>query len=159
MRRLAIVAIGVVVLLLVVGPVVFYGALAFIERQRTADAEAAFAPIEHLGMRVLSQPVAFHRYCECFVEFPESSRLSDDNVSKLSCLNALPREYGLALCIATPNLSDRSLPVLKSIETLDVLDVTQTSISDRGIEELRRALPHCTVVERKGRDPPTMPGP
>ena len=159
MRRLAIVAIAVLVLLLVVGPAVFYGTLGFIERRRVADAEAAFAPIEHLGMRVLSQPIAFHRYCHYVVEFTENSRLSDDNVSERSSLKALPPQNDLDLRIATPNLTDRSLPALESIETLDGLDVTRTSISDRGIEELRRSLPHCLVVERKSRDPPIMPGP
>ena len=148
-----------VVVLVVVGFAVFHGALVFIQRQRDADAAAAFAPIEPLGMCVFSQPIAFHRHCRYVVEFPETSRLSDDNVTGLSCLNALPEENTLDLVIATPTLTDRSLPVLKSIATLDLLDVTGTSISDGGIEELRQAFPDCIVPERKTSDPPTVRGP
>jgi len=154
MRRFAVVMLVAVVVLVVVGSAVFHGALVFIQRRRDADAAAAFAPIEHLGVCVLSQPIAFHRYCRYAVEFPEASRLSDDNVSELSCLNALPSENTLDLVIATRGLTDRSLPVLKSFETLDLLDVTRTSISDGGIEELRQAFPDCIVPERKTSDPP-----
>jgi len=146
-----------VVLLVVIGFAVFHGALVFIQRRRVADATAAFAPIEPLGVYILSQPIAFHRHCRYVVEFPEASRLSDDNVTELSCLNALPQENYLELWIATPGLTDRSLPVLKSIETFDVLDVTRTSISDSGIEELRQAFPDCIVPERNTSDPPAMP--
>lgn len=119
-----------------------------VERQRISDAEAAFLPVERLGCLILSNPVAFERYCNYIVEFPTSSRLTDSNADTLLSLNRLPSANRLEVIIRTPKVTDKSLSVLKSITVFDALDVRESSISDDGIQELRRAFPNVYVLKR-----------
>jgi len=46
-------------------------------------------------------------------------------------------------------VTDASLSHIKAIHKLDSLDVTGTSISDAGIEELRAAFPNAHVAGRR----------
>lgn len=140
----------VLLILVVVTPIlamVWFGVL--IDRQRGSDAASAFAPIESLGGVVWTQAIPFERYSHYVVEFPPDARLSDENVSRLASLNMLPEKNTLDVLLKTPKVTDKSVPQLKELRTADGLDVTQTSISDRGIAELRQALPHATVKERQ----------
>ena len=129
-----------------------YGALrgysALNEHLRIRDATPAFQPIEHLRCRILSQPVGT-RYCRYLVIFPAESALSDANMSELESLNLLPPKNTLDVVIETPAVSDESLAQLTSIHTFDLLDVTKSSISDEGIESLRRTMPHAQVNTRR----------
>src|SRR5688500_2496412 len=118
-----------------------------IEQQRFNHADPAFRPLLSLNCHIWSQPVAFHRYCRYVLEFPPESGLSDDNVIQLQFLNHLPRENQLEVIILT-RLTDRSLPRLKAINTLDLLDVTRTEISDDGINALKAAFPDVNVPAR-----------
>lgn len=127
----------------------FFGAMWYIERLRDKDAAPAFRPLVPLGVSVLSNPVAFHRYCIYYAEFPSGASLCDTNICKLVSLNELPEQNELNLVIRTPRVTDASLPHLKAIRKIDFLDVTESSISDAGIEELRKAFPNSTVVERR----------
>ena len=149
-RTLAIVALtSVVAIVASVGT--FYGCMHLKERQRIDDADTAFRPILHLRCRIYSQPIAFCRYCEYFVEFPPDCELSDANVGELRSLNQLPRRNTLGIAIHARGLTDKSLPQLKAIGTFDSLDVTDTSISDKGIEELRQTFPDLSVLSRQSK--------
>jgi len=146
-RTLVIAALTLAVLIAVaVGA--FYGCLRLRERQRINDADHAFRPILHLRCQILSQPIAFHRHCHYVVEFPPDSPLSDANIAELRSLNQLPSRNTLDVTIHTPELTDESLPHLKAIHTFDLLDVTDTSISDNGITELRRTFPDVIIATR-----------
>jgi hypothetical protein len=126
----------------------FFGWMRHIERQRIRDSDAAFLPLVPLGVTVWSNPVAFDRYCVYVAEFSPGCNLRDANVAELVCLNELPDRNGLDLLIETPALTDSSVPYLKAIRKVDILDVTKSSISDAGILELRKAFPRAVVVER-----------
>lgn len=127
----------------------FFGCMYFKERQRIEDADRAFLPIVHLGCYTLSHPVAFCRYDDYCLEFPPDCELSDANADELRSLNRLPPRNGLFVRIHARGLTDESLPYLKAIRTFDSLDVTNTSISDEGIEELRRTLPDVDIPSRQ----------
>jgi hypothetical protein len=60
----------------------------------------------------------------------------------------LPKENTLDVIIASRAVTDASLPHLMSIDTFDLLDVTNTSISDTGINELRRCFPDALIPTR-----------
>lgn len=127
----------------------FFGLVDHVERQRVADAARAFTPLEGRGVVILSQPIALERYCRYVIEFSEPSGLADDNIARLTSLNSLPSRNTLDVVIRTPRVTDQGLPVLLSIETFDLLDVTETSISDGGIIQLRKRFPKCIIPERK----------
>jgi hypothetical protein len=155
MRKRSKVIVVVVVAAATAAPIAaFFGAMWYIDRQRVQDAEAAFGPLLSLEPLILSQPIAFHRFCHYIVEFPANGKLSDERVPELRCLNNLPAgEWptgnSLDLVIKSPGVTDRSIVHLKSIQTLTALDITGSSISDAGIAELRSALPNVTVIQRK----------
>jgi hypothetical protein len=140
---------------LAVPAAIFFGSVAVIERQRVADAEPAFAPIEHLRPHIFSQPVAFYRSCRYVVDFPPDSDLSDENVAILTSLNRLPSANILDVTIRTRAITDASIPVLETLETADLLDVTESGISDTGIESLRVKLAGHIVSRRSTSDLPT----
>jgi hypothetical protein len=146
-RTTLFVVLLVLVVLTPILTMVWFGAL--IDRQRARDASAAFAPVEALGGAVRLHAVPFEKYGHYVVEFPRNAKLSDENISQLVSLNTLPAKNTLDIVIQTTNVTDRAIPRLKAIETIDGLDVTQSSISDRGIEELRQALPE-TIVKQRG---------
>jgi hypothetical protein len=144
---------GVILALAVLGiPIAglagLFGTAAYIEAQRVRDADPAFRPLLALGPCILSNPFGLNRYCCYLVEFTPDSGLTDANIAELDCLNQLPEENELTLTIATPRVTDASLSRLKAIRTLDYLDVTQSAITDDGVEELRQALPSVTVLRR-----------
>lgn len=121
----------------------------FKEQQRIGDATPAFQPIEHLGCEILSQPLAFQRFCSYVVEFPSECELSDANVHELRSLNRLPAQNDLYVGIRTKKLTDASLSHLLDISTCDTLDVTETSISDEGIEQLRQRFGDSVIRTRR----------
>ncbi len=119
-----------------------------IEQLRIRDAKPAFEPLRKLQPVVFSNPAPFGRYVMYYVEFAESSNLSDENVSTLESLNNLPQQNELELWIKTERVTDASIPSLLKIRTLDGLDVSHSAISDEGIEELVRGLPDTKVMRR-----------
>ena len=127
----------------------FFGAMRYIEHGRVQDADRAFKPLVPLGVHVLENPVAFERYCDYVATFPPESNLSDINATELVCLSKLPARNKLYLIIRTRNVTDASLPCLEMIRKLDSIDVTQTSISDEGIAELKKSYPEASIAERK----------
>ena len=118
------------------------------EYARNQEADRAFAPIEKLGLCVFSNPIFSCRYCTYCIVFEETTRLNDENISQLSTMNELSQENDVMLCINTRNVTDASLPFLKTLSTLDDLDVTATGISHAGLKELASALPDCSVKFR-----------
>ena len=150
MSKRVITIVGLVVLVSILVGAAFSGTMHYIERQRIADATPAFRPLERLGVLILSQPIAFHRYCRYVLEFGDGADISDDNIEELTSLNSLPPQNTLDVVIKSPDVTDQSLPVLLSLATVDVLDVTATSISDAGISQLRERFPERIVPERKG---------
>jgi len=150
MSKRVITIVGLVVLVPILAVAAFSGTMHYIERQRIADAILAFRPIERPGVLILSQPIAFHRYCRYVLEFGHDADISDDNIDELTSLNSLPPQNTLDVVIKSPDVTDKSLPVLLSLATVDVLDVTATSISDAGISQLREGSSKCIVPERKG---------
>ena len=141
--------IALILFLLIVASVgVFYGYMHLREFQRVGDAELAFRPILPLGCRIHAQPVALHRYCHYVVEFPPDCLLTDITAKDLRSLNRLPQHNTLDVTIHTRKLTNESLPYLKAVRTFDLLDVTQTSISDDGIQELRQTFPDCVIPTR-----------
>lgn len=147
-RTLAIV-VNTSVVAIVASVGTFYGCMHLKERQRINDADPAFLPILHLRCQILDQPVAFCRFCNYSVLFPPDCELSDANVGELQSLNELPPRNTLDVFIQTRGLTDESLPHLKAINTFDSLDVTDTSISDKGIEELRQTFPDVSIPSRQ----------
>jgi len=138
--------------LVIVGAVtVYFAAMQYVERLRDHDEDRAFRPIMSLGVTVYSNPVAFHRFCIYCLEFPPWCKLSDANTSELTSLNTLPEEYELDLVIRTPQVTDCSLPQLEAIRHLDLLDVTESGISDEGIARLKKSHPRATVCERESK--------
>jgi hypothetical protein len=135
------------VALIVASTGTYFGCMHLAERQRINDADPAFRPLLHLRCEILSQPVG-SRYCRYLLEFPPECELSDANVEELVSLNRLPKENTLDVIIASRAVTDASLPHLMSIDTFDLLDVTNTSISDTGINELRRCFPDALIPTR-----------
>lgn len=128
-----------------------FGVVWYVERQRVRDAAPAFLPLAPLGVSILSNPIPFHRYCIYYVEFPAACGLCDTNTSDLVSLNELPRQNELDLVIRTPRVTDKSLPCLEAVRKIDLLDVTESAISDEGVARLRKAFPNASVVERKSK--------
>lgn len=145
-RTTLFVVLLVLVVLTPILAMVRFGVL--IDRQRARDASAAFAPVEALGGVVRLHTVPFEKFGHYVVEFSPDAKLTDDNISQLVSLNTLPAKNTLDIVIQTTNVTDQAIPRLKAIETIDGLDVTKSSISDRGIDELRQALPETIVKER-----------
>ena len=146
MKYGAIVALVAAVVLPVAALV---GSCGVIEYQRQQEAAQAFEPIAEIGGRVFSAPLAFHRHCKYIVEFPAESHLTDENASVLANLNSLSSQNIVDLVIESREVTDESIPHLKAITALDRLVVTDTSISNPGIEELAKALPSCYVGKRE----------
>lgn len=119
-----------------------------IERQRIQDASPAFDPLLKLHAGMFSNPVPFARYVHYYLEFEDSSELSDENISILESLNQLPDQNELGVWINTRKVTDASLPALLKVRTFDILDVTDSAISNEGIEKLARGLPEANVVRR-----------
>jgi hypothetical protein len=150
MRKRKTAVLAAILLIVILVPIAgFFGAIWYVERQRVQDADPALKPLAPLGVYVLENPIAFNRYCCYIATFPPEANLSDTNVTELACLNKLPHRNRLDLSIQTRNVTDASLPYLKMINKLDSIDVTQTSISDKGIAELKIAFPKSYILERK----------
>jgi hypothetical protein len=150
MRKWKTAILAAALLVAVLMPIAgFLGAIWYIEHQRVQDADPAFKPLVPLGVHVLENPITFHRYCDYVVTFPPESDLSDTNATELACLSKLPPQNRLYLIVQTRNVTDASLPYLEMIGRLDSIDVSQTSISDEGITELKESYPNAHIVERK----------
>jgi hypothetical protein len=148
MGKPTLVAFAILLGLVAIGGIAPFVIGRYVEHRRSCDADPAFLPLLPLGVSVLSNPCGFNRYCNYVVEFSPKSTLSDANAHKLRCLVQLPDEYRLDMFIRTMAVTDSSLPYLKAIRNLDGLDVTETSISDQGIDELRLALPRAEIARR-----------
>jgi hypothetical protein len=147
-KRTITVYLAILLVLVMVSVGGFFGVLRYIEWQRVRDADPTFRPLEPLGVNVLCNPIAGHRYCTYIAEFTPESKLCDQNVSELASLNTLPRKNWLVLVVSTPRVTDSSLSRLREIRTIDVLDVRKSSISDDGVAELRAAFPKAKILER-----------
>jgi hypothetical protein len=148
-RRATVLLISALAAVLILPPTAFFGAAKYIEHQRVADAEKAFAPLLQLRPVILSQPFPFWRHCRYVVDFPAESRLADENVSMLKSLNRLPPRNTLDVTIRTPNVTDASIPVLESLGSIDLLSVDESAISEAGEERLREKLKDRFVSLRK----------
>ena len=152
-RRKSFLIIGLATI--VVGPpAAFFGSMEWIAHQRVADAEAAFDPLLQLRPVILSQPFPFHRHCRYVVDFPVASKLSDENVSILKSVNRLPPRNELDLTIRTSAVTDASIPVLETLESVDFLMVDESGISDTGKQRLREKLKDRFVSLRKHAEAP-----
>lgn len=139
----------VLVGLVSVPPLLLGGAAVWIENRRVHDAKPALAPLIPLKCLIGSSPVPFVRNCTYKVYFEEDTELSDANIAELLSLNHLPAENNLTVHIRTKNVTDKSMPVLKSLTKLDALIVLDSGISDDGIRELREAFPGLDIPQRK----------
>jgi len=115
---------------------------------RIADAKPAVEPVLPLRAELLSNPCGT-RYCSYHLRFPFDSLLGDDNVEELKSLLRLPSENDLFLIVETPSITDASLGVLMSLRTVDYYDLTKTSVSNDGLEQLSAAHPDAFVERRK----------
>ncbi|HEY2411722.1 MAG TPA: hypothetical protein VGI40_05745 [Pirellulaceae bacterium] len=136
------------VILVVLAFAAVFGTIAYNSHMRVRDATPAFEPLARLGCEFLSQPYG-GRHCYYIATFGPNCSLSDSNVAELLSLNKLPSRNELDVEIKTTAVTDASVVELKRITTMDALDVTQSSITDDGIEDLRMALPGCMVVTRE----------
>jgi hypothetical protein len=149
MRRRTIIFVVLVGVALVAMPIVsIYGLAFWNDHLRVRDAEPAFRPIESLGCHILSQPYG-SRYCRYLVTFPPETLLSDSNAATLSSLNKLPKGNTLDVEIPSDRVTDASIPHVAAIETVDTLDVTESGISNDGIEQLKKRMPATYVLERR----------
>ena len=79
--------------------------------------------------------------------------LSDENVSILKSVIRLPPRNELDLTIRTPAVTDASIPVLETLESVDILMVDESGISDTGMQRLREKLKDRLVsLRRKNTD-------
>ena len=131
-RTTLFVVLLVLVVLTPILTMVWFGAL--IDRQRARDASAAFAPVEALGGAVRLHAVPFEKYGHYVVEFPRNAKLSDENISQLVSLNTLPAKEHSGYCNPNDERDRSGDSPVEGNRTIDGLDVTQSSISDRGIE-------------------------
>lgn len=118
------------------------------EQLRVRDADSAFKPLASLAPIVLSQPCGT-RYCRYVLELPAQSGLNDDNAAVLQSLNSLPTPNTLDVTISTERITDASLPVLASLRSVDLLDVTKSGVTDQGISKLQTAMPNVVIPTRK----------
>jgi hypothetical protein len=118
------------------------------DRLRMADAKPAFEPVLPLRAELLSNPCGT-RYCSYYLRFPSNSLLTDDNVEQIQSLSKLPSENDLNLIVETSSITDASLGVLMSLRTIDYLDLTKTSVSNDGLEQLSAALPDAFIQRRE----------
>jgi citrate lyase alpha subunit len=51
------------------------------------------------------------------------------------------------LYLANSKITDASIPVLKDLEKLAVLNISSTGITDKGVKELMAAIPGCYVTK------------
>ncbi|MHB1035038.1 MAG: hypothetical protein ACYC35_10185 [Pirellulales bacterium] len=136
---------------LVVVPVLalsgFYAYAWYQDSLRIADAAPAFEPLEPLKPVLLSQPFG-SRYCRYLLDFPPDSPLTDDNVAVLQSLNLLPQQNTLDVTVRTKRVTDASVRALASLRSVDLLDVTETAITDDGIARLQVQMPGVSVLKR-----------
>ncbi|NLY02747.1 MAG: hypothetical protein GXY83_42380 [Rhodopirellula sp.] len=125
-----------------------YGYACYQDALRIQDAAPAFDPLEQIKPILLSQPFG-SRYCRYVVDFPPESLLNDDNVDLLRSLNLLPEQNTLDVTIRTERITDASLSVLASLGSIDLLDVTETAITDEGIAQLQSVMPSAIVPTRE----------
>ncbi len=57
------------------------------------------------------------------------------------------------LKITSPQITDDSVDTLARMQQLEVLYVSGMCISNKGVRELRKRLPHCRIVDREWFDP------
>ena len=73
--------------------------------------------------------------------------LTDESLQDLD-LQRLRRMHHLNLC--DTQVSDASIPCLAKLTQLRTLDLPGTRVTDKGITQLRKRLPNCTIRTVKG---------
>lgn len=71
----------------------------------------------------------------------EYTQITDDGLAHLTGLSNLQ-----ILGLRDPKITDDVIPHLRKLTSLTKLDVTGTEISEKGLDELRQALPQCTIL-------------
>ena len=125
-----------------------YGYGCYQDALRIQDAAPAFDPLEQLNPVLLSQPVFGSRYCRYVLDFPADSLLTDDNAGLLKSLNLLPQENTLDVTVRTERITDASVRIFASLRSVDLLDVTETAITEDGIAQLQGLMPSAMVSAR-----------
>jgi hypothetical protein len=84
---------------------------------------------------------------EQYIHLPKMPRLRG-----LNLYNTAFRGDGLEnipaielLCLTATDIDDHAIPALSALTKLKELSIEGTNVSDAGFEELRRALPNCTI--------------
>ena len=121
-----------------------------------ADAITRLSPLTRLktldltdnqiGDEGMARLLAFRTLSELRVE---SNRVTDAGVEAIANLVSL-RTLSLA---ENPGITDTSVDYLGKLRLLGELDVTNTSMSDQGIDRLKTLLPRCSILTADGLAP------
>lgn len=76
-----------------------------------------------------------------YLEFNDSSLLTDENVERLLLLNEMPQKYELTLMLDTPRITDESIDTLAKLRTVDRLVVGKSGMTTEGVSKLESLLP------------------
>ncbi|MFG0261466.1 MAG: hypothetical protein ACF788_03660 [Novipirellula sp. JB048] len=151
-KRIAIVIGAATICVLGVFAVLLHRALQpFAERARHAD--AAFTPLTDLRIGSLENGFGVYYLC-----FGDTCLLNDDNIDRIKTINRLPLQYDLTVEIGTKAVTDRSIPVIADLKSIDYLIVGESGISDVGLQRLADRMPGTTVQQRNSSRKPTKPG-
>ena len=83
----------------------------------------------------------------------ESLMLWDTAITDAGLTHLLHLSNLTELKITSPLITDGSVDTLARMQQLEVLYVSGMCISNKGVRELRKRLPHCLIVEREWFDP------
>ena len=97
------------------------------------------APGCPLGDRTLAHLSKFEKLET--IDLHSTTLITDDGIAPLQQL-----AYLKVLSVPRTPLTDKSIGQLKAMKQLETLAVSRTAITPAGIQELRRALPNCTIV-------------
>ena len=114
--------------------------------KRNADSKAAFEPLTHL------QPLVFESgFGSYYITFDSQSSLSDENIRELLSLNRLSDEYHLTVWINTRAVTDSSVAVLAQLNTTDSIVLSDSGLTEEGIEQLAAMNPKLTIGAEGGK--------
>ena len=123
--------------------------LLYREMSRHEQARNAAFSIQALGGRLFWNPKT--EIIETLVRDKALSRITDVHFTNPSfadenwmVLKQIPQRFGLQ--VEGLQFTDASLACLKDIELLDYLVLHGTGVTDEGVENLIKALPHITVM-------------
>jgi hypothetical protein len=66
-------------------------------------------------------------------------------------LMELPQRFGLQ--VSGPGFTDKSLVYLKEVKHMNYLVLKNTSVTDQGVADLQKSLPHLTIMYGYPHDP------